>query len=127
MELQKISFVMKERERTDSMRLGDLDEMAVIESESYISAQTKIDNPITQGVNSVVHRKIQQLIADTPTIDAVPVVRCLECRYHVPKGTICMLSGMEITEDDFCSRGQRKIEIVLPINDGENESLEVKP
>ena len=57
------------------MRLGDLDAMATIESEAYMSAQIKLDNPITQGLNSVVHRKIQQLIADTPTIDAVPVVR----------------------------------------------------
>lgn len=49
------------------MRLIDANMMAVEESEAYISAQTsgKI-NPITQGVNSVVHRKIQQLIADTP-------------------------------------------------------------
>lgn len=43
-----------------------------------------------------------------PTIDAVPVVRCRECRYHLPKGSVCQLSGMDITEDDFCSRGQRK-------------------
>lgn len=42
-----------------------------------VSAQTsgKI-SPITQGVNSVVHREIQQLIADTPTVDpeTLPIV-----------------------------------------------------
>ena len=62
------------------MRLIDANMMAVEESEAYISAQTsgKI-NPITQGVNSVVHRKIQQLIADTPTVDpeTLPVVQKL--------------------------------------------------
>lgn len=45
-----------------------------------VSAQTsgKI-SPITQGVNSVVHRKIQQLIADTPTVDPemLPIVEKL--------------------------------------------------
>lgn len=43
-----------------------------------------------------------------PTIDAVPVVRCRECSYRLPKGTVCQLSGVTITGDDFCSRGQRK-------------------
>lgn len=61
-------------------RLIDANIMAEDESEAYISAQTsgKI-SPITQGLNSVVHRKIQQLIADTPTIDpeSLPVVRKL--------------------------------------------------
>ena len=62
------------------MRLIDADIMAEDESEAYIEAQTsgKI-SPITQGLNSVVHRKIQQLIADTPTIDpeTLPIVRRL--------------------------------------------------
>ena len=69
-------------------------------------------------------------LSKQPTIDPVHAAGgcyCKECRYHVPKGTICMLSGMEITEDDFCSRGQRKIETVLTINYREDESLEVKP
>ena len=51
------------------MRLIDADEMAANESEAYMSAQTKIDSPITLAINSCVHRKIQQIIADTPTID----------------------------------------------------------
>lgn len=67
-------------ENTAEQRLIDANMMAVEESEAYMSAQTsgKI-NPITQGVNSVVHRKIQQLIADTPTVDpeTLPIVRQL--------------------------------------------------
>lgn len=62
------------------MRLIDANMMAVEESEAYISAQTsgKI-NPITKEVNSVVHRKIQQLIADAPTVDpeTLPIVQKL--------------------------------------------------
>lgn len=41
------------------MKLIDADEMAVNESEAYMSAQAKIDNPITLALNSCVHRKIQ--------------------------------------------------------------------
>lgn len=48
-----------------------------------------------------------------PTIDAVPVVRCQDCRYYQDakvneKGfLICPASGMEITETDYCSYGSR--------------------
>lgn len=47
-------------------------------------------------------------IGDLPVADVAEVVRCRECSYRLPKGTVCQLSGMEITGDDFCNRGQRK-------------------
>lgn len=69
-----------------------------------------------------------------PTIDAVPVVRCRECRKwdadpdsygkdDGPKGK-CMKSFEETYDNDFCSYGQRKIETVLPKSDAKDESLE---
>ena len=110
------------------MRLIDADEMAVNESEAYMSAQMKIDSPVTLGINSVVHRKIQQLIADTPTIDAVPVVRCKDCKYwsdedgKLPRSDGVLFARCKVhnylldgrhtgwcpTENDFCSRGERR-------------------
>ena len=118
------------------MRLGDLDAMATIESEAYMSEQIKLDNPITQGLNSVVHRKIQQLIADTPTIDAVPVVRCRECENYDENGD-CISLDLRIgihsdtinydfcpDPDFYCAYGRRKIETVLPKSDAKDESLE---
>ena len=48
-----------------------------------------------------------------PTIDAVPVVRCQDCRYYQDAKVnengflICPASGMEITETDYCSYGER--------------------
>lgn len=97
-------------------RLIDANLMALNESEAYMSAQTKIESPITLGLNSVVHRKIQQLIADTPTVDDVEVVRCKDC---IGQSTwfkdaeigceICGMSGMYPKgEFDFCSYGDRK-------------------
>lgn len=62
--------------------------------------------------------------------DVVPVVRCKNCRYYQDakvneKGfLICPASGMEITETDYCSYGERKIETVLQKIDAKNESLE---
>ena len=55
----------------------------------------------------------KETIDDAPTIDTVPVVRCQECRYYPTakvneKGfLICPASGMEITETDYCSYGER--------------------
>lgn len=49
-----------------------------------------------------------------PTVDAVPVVRCRECIYAErarvnDKGfTICGASYMDITDNDFCSYGERR-------------------
>ena len=54
------------------------------------------------------------VVDHTPTIDAVPVVRCKDCQYRDEakvnkKGfLICPASGMEITDDDFCSYGERR-------------------
>lgn len=53
-------------------------------------------------------------IEDAPTADVVEVVRCSECEYG-KKATIndkgfkiCPVSGMEITDTDYCSYGERK-------------------
>lgn len=47
------------------------------------------------------------------TVDAVPVVRCRECRYYAASGattSFCIHpGGMKFTSDsDYCSRGQRR-------------------
>lgn len=50
------------------------------------------------------------VIDKTPTIDAVPVVRCRECKYWLGEH-VCDLDCNHETHtgpDDFCSRGQRK-------------------
>ena len=45
-------------------------------------------------------------ISNTPTIDAVPVVRCRECKF----GSGCPIIDANIwmDDDDFCSHGERK-------------------
>ena len=60
-------------------------------------------------------------IAEIPTVDAVPVVRCRGCKYWKPTGSKAgnSFSGMEYIggceftkycrrESDFCSYGERK-------------------
>ena len=57
-----------------------------------------------------------------PTIDAVPVVRCKDCIHLGFCGEATNLEVMGFY--GFCSRGQRKIETVLPKSDAKDESLE---
>lgn len=104
------------------MRLIDADKMAVEESEAYISAQCQIKDELTRSVNAVVHTKIQRLIADTPTVDAVEVVRCKDCKHaHINRyaaeggAVLCRpwTEGVEIINfvmnpDDFCAYGERR-------------------
>lgn len=58
--------------------------------------------------------RARELIKQAPAADVAPVIRCEECRYYQnakinKKGfLICPASGMEITEDDYCSYGERK-------------------
>ena len=58
--------------------------------------------------------RARELIKQEPAADVAPVLRCEECRYYQnakinKKGfLICPASGMEITEDDYCSYGERK-------------------
>lgn len=54
-----------------------------------------------------------QDIDEAPTVDAVPVVRCRECRYYAASGattSFCIHpGGMKFTSDsDYCSRGKRR-------------------
>ena len=103
------------------MRLIDADQMAIDESEAYLYAQCQIKDELTRRVNAAVHTKIQRLIADTPTVDAVEVVRCKDCKHYKEFRTkrnkqimrLCYRMGKNDMEysvkpDDFCSYGERK-------------------
>lgn len=53
------------------------------------------------------------MIEDAPTVDAVVVTRCKDCKHLVSvnvngKGIpTCRGSGMEVAPDEFCSRGEK--------------------
>ena len=101
------------------MRLIDADQMAVDESEAYMSAQVQITDDLKWLVNFAAHSKIQRIIADTPTVDAVEVVRCRECKYHYWEQEPCHgksvhycrlphMRGVEVFKEFFCYYGERK-------------------
>lgn len=97
-------FVIGASERRTGMRLGDLDRIAQDVRDNNIENYYKQDWTSSQIVT---------LLENAPTINAVPVVRCLNCKYKgvLWRETICdHPNGMlhKVKPDDFCSYGQRK-------------------
>lgn len=96
------------------MRLIDADKMAVDELAAFIYAQAKITDAVKRDINSIVHEKIQRLIAATPTVeDAEQVLRCKDCIHYEDaqvnaKGfLICPNTGMDIWDECYCAHGER--------------------
>ena len=58
--------------------------------------------------------KVLEWIEQAPTVDAVPVVRCRECKYrfknngHSRDGCPIIDANIWMDGDDFCSHGDRK-------------------
>ena len=62
------------------MRLIDADKMVTNELVAFILAQAKTNNAANRDINSIVHEKIQRLIADTPTVEDADVAeQCPDC------------------------------------------------
>ena len=62
------------------MRLIDADKMVTNELVAFILAQAKTNNAANRDINSIVHEKIQRLIADTPTVEDNDVAeQCPDC------------------------------------------------
>ena len=57
---------------------------------------------------------VNRALDDSPTVDAVPVVRCRECKYrfknngHSKDGCPIIDANIWMDDDDFCSHGERK-------------------
>ena len=94
--------------------------------DSYFRAKDILDKAM--GTDS--YFQIKSILFGLKAADVVEVTFCKDCRYYQDakvneKGfLICPASGMEITEMDYCSYGQRKIETILPKSDAKDESLE---
>ena len=71
-----------------------------------IDADALIEEALTGGAYGYVDAK---QIADSPTVDAVPVVRCKDCAVPHNKYTGCpKLNGLVTPPDFYCPFGERK-------------------
>lgn len=108
-------------------RLIDADLMAAEETGAFISAQAQITDTATRLVNEVVHKKIQMLLADAPTVDidrptrsqfkrmAVqlgyePVVHCKDCLHYCE--FVCDYHKAVVCAGWFCWNGEKRTDFV---------------
>lgn len=100
----------------NDMRLGDLDALLDKFLRSY-TEQEKVGN--FQFVACEIKQGFADMVCEQPTIDAVSVVRCPLCKYHMvykeKDGNGSYLGctrpwGIRgaLAPDDFCSYGKRK-------------------
>lgn len=70
-----------------------------------IDADALIEEAYAEGAYGYVEAK---QIADAPTVDAVEVIRCKDCKHYDGKW-LCKISGVPSRKPcDFCSHGERK-------------------
>lgn len=82
--------------------------MRLIDADKFILAL------MDASLSSVDEDTILDLVDSVPTVDAVVVTRCKDCK-HLVNATvnangflICDISDMEITPEDFCNYGEPK-------------------
>ena len=63
---------------------------------------------INRNFGSVTRYIIKSILKDTPTVDAVEVVRCKDCK-HLGRPSCAMDTYcFDVTEEGFCSYGERR-------------------
>lgn len=91
----------------DADNVRDLFDAEFKETRKLILAgETHLDN-LAEGFTEA-----DRVIRQMPTVDAVPVVRCKDCKHYKPEGYECgcdFAGGLSyVKPDDYCSYGERK-------------------
>ena len=65
-----------------------------------------------QDLRMLSTKTVGQAISKTPTVDAVPVIRCKDCIYYNKEIDMCAepysMAHNVVHEDDYCSMAERK-------------------
>ena len=100
------------------MRLIDAQSFSkdLMEEASFRTRKAYDDSSVAEARGLI---RAFDLLKQQPTVDAVPVVRCAECKYYRNciyddgvhrTGGDCDLLGILVYGDDFCSYGERQDE-----------------
>lgn len=85
-----------------------------------IDADAKeLNRRLNNNFGAVTRFIVKEILKDAPTIDAVPVVRCGECKYcvfHCGEHFCIKWRAFPVVEtDDFCSYGERREDDADPV------------
>lgn len=83
------------------MRLIDADALRIILKHEWLNNNIDIGK----------YLDIIQCLKLAPTIDAVEVIRCKDCKYYESKcdNPFCYYTENNVETDDYCSFGEKKI------------------
>ena len=98
------------------MRLIDADAMKRVYQEVLCSHVACIDCPFFMDDK---YCRFETMLSEAPTINAIPVIRCRECKYHYWEQEPCHgksvhycklphMRGVEVFKEFFCYYGERK-------------------
>ena len=98
------------------MRLIDADAMKRVYQEVLCSHVACIDCSFFMDDK---YCRFETMLSEAPTINAIPVVRCRECKYHYWEQEPCHgksvhycklphMRGVEVFKEFFCYYGERK-------------------
>ena len=88
------------------MRLCDLDEIKIQVKRQYEDCHGY------SGNKKAIYREailaVRSILHSAKAIDAVPVVRCRDCKYRSKDGCPIIDANIWMDDDDFCSHGERE-------------------
>lgn len=86
--------------------------MRLIDADTILKADENSDKALVLGSGKaleIAYALLKKKVADAPTVDAVVVTRCKDCRsYNKPKTGWCEVHLDREHPDDYCSYGKRK-------------------
>lgn len=86
--------------------------MRLIDGDEILKADENSDKALVLGSGKsleIAYALLKKKVADAPTVDAVVVTRCKDCRsYNKPKTGWCEVHLDREHPDDYCSYGKRK-------------------
>ena len=88
------------------MRLCDLDEIKICVNRQYENCHGYSGNKKTIYREAIL--AVKSILHSAKPIDAVPVVRCRECKYRSKDGCPIIDADIWMDDEDFCSHGERK-------------------
>lgn len=62
----------------------------------------------TIGTGYINEKNFKSILAESPTVDAVEVVRCKNCVHYDGEGCLLTYGEFEPNSMDFCSYGERR-------------------
>lgn len=86
--------------------------MRLVDADAILKADENSDKALVLGSGKsleIAYALLKKKVADAPTVDAVVVTRCKDCRsYNKPKTGWCEVHLDREHPNDYCSYGERK-------------------